>query len=390
MRRFLVWPSDMIWPYNLPFIAYLRTVHEPEAELSSKWLNLTRWKFFVIATVLSAVYYWLPGYIMPVLSNFSWMCMIDPQNVLLAQLTGSAGFALGTLQLDWYSLQSRLGSPIVSPSWAQYNILAGYVLVILIIMPIMYYINLWNFKSFPISDSNLLAGNGTYYNGDNPPIRFSVGIIVSYMLYFASLVAMIMHTILYHGTDVLRHAKTSLRNRQNDIHCTLMSKYPDAPGWVYGILFLCAFVCACFVCKFGKLMPWYLLFLAITLSFVCLLPTGIIWARTNIAVDVSYLCLIIGGLLMHGNGTGNKTFVTYAFGTQFQALFLLRTLKFGHFMKISPRALFSTQLIITLISCVVRYGIAYHMLSTIEGICDTNVEWPCFIQLAPLRMAIIG
>ncbi|CAF1319028.1 unnamed protein product [Didymodactylos carnosus] len=317
--------------------------------------------------------------------------MINPQNNLLSQLTGSHGFAWGTLQLDWHFIQSTLGSPIVSPQWAQYNILTGYILLLGIIMPVMYYKNLWNFKSFPINDSNFLADNGTYYNWDNPPIRFTVTYIVSYMFYFASLIALIVHTIFYHGIDIFKQAKTSLQNRQNDIHCTLMSKYPEASGWIYGVLFLCAFVCACFVCNFGKLMPWYLLFLAIPLAFVCLLPTGIVWAQTNITIYVSYVCMVIGGLLLQNNGTGNKTFVTYAFGTQFQAISLLRSLKFGHFMKISPRALFTTQLIITLLSSVVRYGVAYHMLSTVEGICDTAANWQCSQKdIYPYRFALIG
>ncbi|CAF1295028.1 unnamed protein product [Didymodactylos carnosus] len=133
--RFLVWPSEMVWPVNLPYIALLRTLHKPEQSLSHRWLHLTRLIFFTFATIGQAIYYWLPGYIMPVWSAF----------LLLY------GLGFGSFQVDWYSLTSRLSSPILGPRWAQIDILVGFIFFVWIFIPgSIYYGNLWNFKIFPI------------------------------------------------------------------------------------------------------------------------------------------------------------------------------------------------------------------------------------------------
>jgi hypothetical protein len=42
-----------------------------------------------------------------------------------------------------------------------------------------------------------------------------------------------------------------------------------------------AFALAAIVCHFGKLMPWYYLFVAVAIAFFFLLPTGIVQAVTN-------------------------------------------------------------------------------------------------------------
>ncbi|CAF1179984.1 unnamed protein product [Didymodactylos carnosus] len=324
----------MLWPSCLPIIVCLRTIHETESDLTSKWLKLTRFRFFVIIISLAFIYHWLPLYMMPVLAFFSWMCMMNTKSIVLSQLTGGGGLGWGTLQFDWSQITAQFGSAIITPRWAQCNIFIGYVLVIWIILPILYYSNLWHFKTYPIVLQNFfnLHPNATYHSDT---YHFSVTFIIGYWFYLASFVSLIVHTILYRGHDIIRYASTSLKKRQNDIHCTLMSKYLEAPDWIYGIVFSCAFVCACFVCHFGGLMPWYYLLLCVSMSFFILLPTGIVVAETNIRMDVIYLCATIGSMLIYNRITSVKhtttiaTFIGYTYAIQYQALFLLSNLKLG-------------------------------------------------------------
>ncbi|CAF4402035.1 unnamed protein product, partial [Didymodactylos carnosus] len=276
MRRFLVWPSEMIWPYNLPYIALLRTMYEKDHSFEPKWLKLDRMRFFLVVCTISAIYYWLPGLIFPLLTAFSWMCMLYPNNVLLAQLTGTDGLAMGggTLIFDWLTLTSQLGSPILTPHWAQINILIGFVLVCWLFIPIMYYTNVWNFMTFPIADSRFFYSNGSVfrlpgnseqgaaippieenffeiYNNNTRPCFYSTAtFVIGNYLFFASLAALITHTIFYYGKDILKYAKTSLQHRQNDIHCVLMSKYSEAPQWLYWIAAIIGFVSGCFICHY--------------------------------------------------------------------------------------------------------------------------------------------
>ncbi|CAF4710473.1 unnamed protein product [Rotaria sp. Silwood1] len=89
---------------------------------------------------------------MPVLSVFSWICMINRKNYLLAQLTAVRGVALGGggLTLDWSKVTMYLGSPLIIPSWALINITFGFVLIIWFIVPIVYGANVRNVKAHPI------------------------------------------------------------------------------------------------------------------------------------------------------------------------------------------------------------------------------------------------
>ena len=134
MRKFLVWPAAMIWPSNLVSCALFRTLHsdnndvddrqtkdaekkEEQPKKKSRW-QMTRLRFFFLAFLCQFMYYWLPGYIFPVLSLFSWICMIKPDNLILSQLTGIRGLGMGAIELDWNSWVSFLGSPIVVPFWS--------------------------------------------------------------------------------------------------------------------------------------------------------------------------------------------------------------------------------------------------------------------------------
>jgi hypothetical protein len=125
MRKFLVWPAAMIWPANLVNCALFRTLHGDhdtddnavdKQDKKSRW-TMSRLKFFFLAFLFQFCYYWFPGYIFPVLSLFSWICMIKPDNVLLSQITGIYGLGIGAVEFDWNSWVSFLGSPIVVPFW---------------------------------------------------------------------------------------------------------------------------------------------------------------------------------------------------------------------------------------------------------------------------------
>lgn len=192
MRKFLVRPATMIWPANLVTVALFRTLHESSEDgdeddiisvedtqgegdqghemkqgsaviRSRKKRRMGRLKFFTYVSLGSFIWYWFPNYIFPTLTAFSIFCWIKPQNVVLSQLTGSNGLGIGTISFDWATSTSAL-SPLVTPWWAQVNILVGVVIVAWIIAPIAYYSNLWNSKNFPILTAGLFREDGTPYD----------------------------------------------------------------------------------------------------------------------------------------------------------------------------------------------------------------------------------
>ncbi|UJR35833.1 hypothetical protein I4U23_028579 [Adineta vaga] len=400
MRKFLVWPAEMIWPATLVHCALFRTLHEnkdhdnkEETDKGLRW-KMSRLRFFYLATLFQFLWYWFPGYIFPVLSLFSWICMLKPDNIIVSQLTGINGLGIGSLELDWNAWVSFLGSPIVVPFWAQLNILAGFVVLAWIITPIAYYTNLWGSKSMPIVSNRVFTSEGYYYNvssvldsnlhlnetaykiyGD---LRMPVLFAFSYAVSFAAITSVIVHTILNHGKTIVKQFRSSLKDHSDDIHAKLMSRYDEAPEWWYTVLFVIAFILAVFVCHFGRLMPWYHMFTAVAIAFMFVLPTGIVQAVTNQSIGLNVITEFVAGFVMPGNPMANVTFKTYGYITQYQALLLISDLKLGHYMKIPPRAMFITQLTGTMVAGVVNYLAATYLMNTIPNICTLkNARWTC-------------
>ncbi|CAF4538515.1 unnamed protein product, partial [Didymodactylos carnosus] len=142
--------------------------------------------------------------------------------------------------------------------------------------------------------------------------------------------SLIVHTIFYHGKDIIEYSRTSLKKRQNDIHCTLMAKYPEVSELWFIVLFLIAFILSVFVCHFGQFMPWYYLFVAVPLMFICSLPIGIVEARTTIEILPMFILAALGATFLKGNNVvALMTFMIYSYQMLTQSLLLIRNLKFG-------------------------------------------------------------
>ena len=69
-RRFLVWPASMVWPQNLVGCALLNTLHSNETDdgigmfggnAEKEGRGMSRYRFFMIMTMASFVWYFLPG-----------------------------------------------------------------------------------------------------------------------------------------------------------------------------------------------------------------------------------------------------------------------------------------------------------------------------------------
>ncbi|CAF0985078.1 unnamed protein product [Rotaria sordida] len=81
---------------------------------------------------------------------------------------------------------------------------------------------------------------------------------------------------------------------------------------------------------------------------------------------------------MPGDPIANLTFKTFASITQNQALFFLSDLKLGHYMKIPPRIMFTTQIVATIVTGVVHFLTTLYLMNMVPNICTLkNIEWTC-------------
>ncbi|KAL4187975.1 hypothetical protein AMTRI_Chr09g21550 [Amborella trichopoda] len=398
-RKYLVEPAAMWWPYNLVQVSIFGALHEKEERPKE---SLTRNQFFLVALICSFAYYALPGYLFPMLTSLSWICWIFPKSVLAHQLgSGLHGLGLGAIGLDWSSISSYLDSPLASPWFATANVAAGFFLFTYVIVPLAYWLDLYNAKRFPIFSEKLFAYSGGEYNitaivdsnfnidleayEKGGKLYLSTFFVLTYGIGFASLAATVVHVLLFHGREILQISKTTFQEKTMDIHTKLMTKYEQVPEWWFIVTLILNIAAAMFACEYYNdqlQLPWWGVLLACGISIFFTLPIGIITATTNQKPGLNIISEYVIGYLYPGRPVANMCFKVYGFISMKQAVTFLQDFKLGHYMKIPPRTMFMAQIVGTMIAAMVYLGTAWCLMNLIPNICDTSVlpsnsPWTC-------------
>lgn len=398
-RRYLVEPAAMWWPQNLVQVSLFRALHEKEKRPRG---GLTRNQFFLIAFTCSFAYYVLPGYLFPMLTSLSWICWIFPTSILAHQLgSGLHGLGIGAIGLDWSSISSYLGSPLASPWFATANIAAGFFLVLYVITPLAYWLNLYNAKTFPIVSDGLFTSTGQSYNISaiiDPNFRLDIDayeregalhistfFAICYGVNFACLTATIVHVLLFNGRDIWQLSTSAFREKKMDVHTKLMRKYKQVPGWWFMCILVANIVATIFTCHYYNhqlQLKWWGVLLACGLALFFTLPIGVIAATTNQKPALNVITEYIIGYLYPGYPVANVCFKVYGYISMKQGIAFLEDFKLGHYMKIPPRAMFMAQVVGTIIAAFVHLGTAWWLMNTIPDICDrallpADSPWTC-------------
>ncbi|KAK4489734.1 hypothetical protein RD792_000369 [Penstemon davidsonii] len=399
-RKHLVDPGEMWWPSNLVQVSLFSALHEKEKRSGGR---PSRTQFFLIALVCSFAYYIIPGFFFQMLTSFSWVCWLAPNSVLTQQIgSGLHGLGIGALGFDWSTVSSYLGSPLVSPWFASANVAVGFFLVMYVITPLGYWLNLFHAKNFPIYSSNLFQKNGRKFDTESiinsnfnldkvaydksGPLYLSTMFAMAYGLGFATLSATLVHVSLFNGRDILRQTKIAFKkNKKMDIHTRLMQSYKQVPMWWFMVILAVNIAIVLFCCvhyESSLQLPWWGALLACVIAFVFTLPIGIIVATTNQAPGLNVITEYIIGYAYPGRPVANMCFKVYGYISMTQALTFISDFKLGHYMKIPPRAMFNVQVVGTIISVLVYTLTAWWLMESIPNLCDTNIlpsdsPWLC-------------
>ncbi|KAK6603272.1 oligopeptide transporter 4 [Botrytis cinerea] len=428
-RRFLVRPGGMLWPGTLMSAAMFTTLHKEENTIANGW-KITRWKFFFVVWFGSFMFYFLPGLLMPALSYFSVITWFAPKNVIVANLFGVAsGLGLFPVTFDWAQI-AYIGSPLLTPFWAAMNVVGGLVIVMWILAPIAYYKNIFFSSYMPILSSSVFDNTGKIYDVSKiltsdflfnkeayenySRVFLPITYVLSYGLQFAALASLLTHTTCWHGRDIWKQWKRSLKEvegetkpaydpvpvlngnghrrgasanshrlnlertpsymndiiSQEDVHNRLMRRYKDAPMTWYLITFVSMLAVGMFVVEYYPVhLPWYGLLLALGICTVLFIPIGIVMAITNQHSSIYLICQLVCGAVFPGRPVANMVFVTYGYISSSQGIKFSSDLKLGHYMKIPPRILFSVQMAATIVSSMTQIGVLNWMFANVPGIC---------------------
>ncbi|KAI8899053.1 OPT oligopeptide transporter protein-domain-containing protein [Globomyces pollinis-pini] len=399
-RRFIVRPKSMLWPTVLPTVTLLNSYFETEAP-SSKY-HMSRLSFFWLTFTFMFMYHWIPAYFASAIGMISLLCISNNRTLRwLGSAGGFEGVGLFSVSLDWTVINQLQG--IYTPWWAGLNNFGGYIFFTWILTPIIYLSNPfkvpggydshvgpnkgWNgadFKTDPFPNINnveLYTKNGTSVKIDttmllnqdftlnkeffnrNQPFHISPAFAVSYLTSFMALGALLSHTALWYGNDIVRQTKEAFSTEQEaetDELCIIMQNYQEVPDFVY-LSFLVGFTALSII---SGLFTAYKLSIFATLSAIFMglvftIPIGIIQAISGSQLGLNVITQFAAGLAMPGNAIGVMCFKSLGYNVMIQALALSADQKIGHYLHIPPRAMFATQMIGTLIGVFTNLGAAF-------------------------------
>ncbi|KAI4340011.1 hypothetical protein MLD38_024890 [Melastoma candidum] len=399
-RKYLVDSAYMWWPGNLVQVSLFTALHEKEGRRKG---GVSRLQFFVIVFIASFSYYIFPGYLFQTLSNISIACLIWKNSVTAQQIgSGVRGLGIGSFGFDWSTIASFLGTPLAVPGFAIINILVGFVAIVYVLQPILYWSNAYDAKKYPFISSNTFDSTGQRFNitrvlnektfdldipayNGYSKLYLSVFFAMTYGLSFATLSSSISHVMLFNGktiVDMWKKTTSTLEGKVGDIHTRIMKKnYEEVPQWWFHVILVSMFALALWACEgFGRQLqlPWWGLLLACLMALLFTLPIGVIAATTNQAPGLNVITELVIGYLYPGRPLANVAFKTYGYISMIQALSFLGDFKLGHYMKIPPKSMFWVQLVGTVIASTVYFGTAWYLLSTIPDICDPDQKvWTC-------------
>ncbi|KAJ7579282.1 small oligopeptide transporter [Mycena floridula] len=396
-KRFLISPPSMIWPNTLVSCALFNTLHSQNYQGVGHVTGISREKYFFYVFAGATLWYFVPGYLFQALSMFSWACWIAPHNMRVNQLFGyRSGLGFSMITFDWNQI-TYIGSPLVTPWWAQANILVGFVFFFWFLTPVLYYTNVWNSQYMPISSnlafdntgkpydvSRILDSNGlmnmTAYKAYSP-LYISTTFAISYGSAFLGIAAVVTHTLIFFWRPIQVNFRTSL-TQQQDIHARLMSRYPPVPEWYYACIFVITFTLGCLCIKLWPTgMEIWAMVIALVFGSVYLIPIGMIRAITNREIGLNVLTELIVGFMLPGRPIAMMMFAKASF-TRYSiishlndavpALQYTQNFKLGHYMKVPPRYMFWGQIVAIVITGTVQIAVQSWMFTIIPDLCEPN------------------
>ncbi|KAH9444033.1 hypothetical protein MJO29_013487 [Puccinia striiformis f. sp. tritici] len=391
----LIRPTAMIWPSSLVVVTLYNTLHAvDDGTQESRDFTKARMKFFTTIFLLIFVYQFLPSVLAPTLTSISIICIINNRSTFMRVL-GSAytGAGLLTISLDWTVIGS-VGS-LFTPFYASFNYFAGMAWSMWTVVPLMWYFDFWDNRSFGDNavSARLFDRNYKKYNvsavvrpdftldelkfQELGPIQLTPYFAASYGVSFAVLTSAVVTVFLFHSEDI--KSALSARNKiSTDVHVEIMERnYENVPtswyAWIGGTMF-CASI---FVVLFYPLQcPVWALLLALGMSTFFIIPMGIIKATTNTQIGLNVITEFVAGILLPGRPLANITFKVYGYMTMSQCLDLASDLKLGIYAKIPPKDMFIFQICGTSIGAVINYIFIRSVIADKREMLDGTVVDP--------------
>lgn len=382
-RDVLVRPPGMYYPGVLPNVTLFNAMHR-HPSVTKKSLG-----FFGVVATVAFVYQWFPGFVMPLLASLPVVCWMGlGKKAAFVLGSGTYGFGLLDFSLDW-NYASFL-TPLYTPLWATVNRVVGAAVVIWVVYPLAYFLNVNGAQQFAPMSSGTWDAEGNRYNisriltptyelnrtalEEYSPPYWSFSYAMHFFWGFAASTAVLTYAVMFHGRQSWETLRSSLQTISNpfakkkknvqqhraefdDPYLKLTAHLPRVPHWWYlALLFFCLVIAIAQLSGGDMQLPWWGLLLITAISALFTFPSGILFGFTNVQIGMDYLSELLAGFLFPGKPIAVLTCTVYGRQILEQCLNLVSDIKFGFYMKIPERELFVAQVYGTLLGPFVNWA----------------------------------
>jgi OPT family oligopeptide transporter len=204
------------------------------------------------------------------------------------------------------------------------------------------------------------------------PLFLPITYAFTYGTIFMTYPSLLVHTFLWYRHDIVRQCRRSMTD-ENDVHSYLMRKYPNVPRRWFIIIGISCFILGIIGVEtlHTELPVWGFCF-AVFLALVLVLPLGLLQAITNQQIVTVVLNEFIIGYILPGRPIATMVFKSVGWTTISQAISFSSDLKFGHYMKIPPRLMFSSQVLASIVAVISSIVAQEWALDNIPDICTPH------------------
>lgn len=365
--------------------------------------------------VLLAVTLWqfLPEYAFPMVSSLAFLCWVAPRNATANFLgSGLGGMGFLNLSFDWANISNyNAGVPLfLSPWWSQVVLFSSFVFCCWILLPAAKFGGLGYYHHGLMTNRALRADGSRYPIADlitpqqtfnqsaydaNGPIYLGTQQLWSMFFDYASYVSGYAW-ILFFGFKDIRSAYRKFRERgkesgkginhqYTDRLNVLMRSYKEVPLWWYAVLFVCCFFSILAIILSGYLyLPWWTYIVALLTGACTIIPLGWLYAVSNFQLPIGTFNELIYGVMIqatksHHNPTGASFYGAIAGDAWYRAQYMLQDQKIGHYMHVSQRAIFASQVWGMLLGIPVNYAAMRWILSAKRDLLNGTTTDPTHI-----------
>lgn len=363
----------MVYWSTLPQVVLYQNLHFDRAA------NRARMTKFCWALAAAAVWEIFPAYMATWLGGISIFCLASlgapkETRTVFGRIFGGAssneGLGLLNFSLDWQYIQSTYLS---LPLKQQLNTWIGYAIWYLVV-PLLFYNNVWQAQKFPFMSTSLFHNNGTRFQtasviNDRGTIDYdkldaqglpqlTAATVWGYLCSSLAMGSLITHVILFYGKDMVAAWKQARSRTQPDIHYQKMLKYKEVPMWWYLALFVLTFIAGLIVNIKGETtLPAWGYIIALLLGVFIAPFSCVLYGLYGTGIGTNQISKMIAGVVHPGRPLANLYFASWSHQVILLAVNLSNWLKVGQYTKVPHRVMFFTQIYGTLLGAGLNYAV---------------------------------